>query len=87
MTVQKALPPNDSCPAPGAALQNYLHAVEVSLDLYRHKKMTFEQLLDERNRVAGMLAGRLLDHFLIRAHNSRALLPMVDDAPASPGWR
>ena len=73
--------------SPGHALQAYLLRCDHLLDQYRQKKMTFEQILDERQAAGLRLSGILSDKFLVRAHNARGLIKMVDDTPASDGWR
>lgn len=55
-------------PAPGHALNDYLSSVELLLDGMAHGKISWSEMLDLQLAATSRLHGRLLDHFLARAH-------------------
>lgn len=78
--------PQPAIPAPGRALNTYMAHVQDLLDAYKHGDLTWAEMMDRREHAAAQLSGRLVDHFLVRAHNVRAL-NVAARAPKNPTGR
>jgi len=78
-------PTDRECRYPGHALNHYLARIERHLDSYKRRQISFAKLLELRAEAAAQFNGLLADQFLVRAHNVRGVLAMVDDAPPAVG--
>jgi hypothetical protein len=78
--------PQDPVPAPGRSLNVYQTKIQDLLDAFKKGELSWAEMMDRREQAVAQLNGRLIDHFLVRAHNVRSL-NVGARRPSSPTGR